>query len=152
MCFCAIFDKGQYGLTCIVPESNFSKRASKRNKVWAFDGNVWWIFERTIQVRLYVIIWLEFTKNILINVFEKELNISLPNIFQILVWVKLDDNFLWGIFSNWGIGKDLSLFQRLGNVFLNLQLLNMIERVNLFYFYHVISKLLWKPHHAHGPC
>ena len=33
VCFCAIFDKGQYGLTCIVPESNFSKRASKRNKV-----------------------------------------------------------------------------------------------------------------------
>ena len=52
----------------------------------------------------------------------------------------------------WGIGNNVSFFQRLGNVFLNLQFLNMIKIVNLLYFYHIISKLLWRLHHDHGPC
>ena len=32
-----IFLKGQYGSTCIVPDSSFSKDASDRNKARAFD-------------------------------------------------------------------------------------------------------------------
>ena len=31
--------KGQYGSTCIVPDSSFSKDVSNRNKTRAFDGN-----------------------------------------------------------------------------------------------------------------
>ena len=34
-----IFLKGQYGSTRIIPDSNFSKDAWKRNKARAFDGN-----------------------------------------------------------------------------------------------------------------
>ena len=34
-----IFLKGQYGSTCIVPDSSFSKDAPNRNKTRAFDGN-----------------------------------------------------------------------------------------------------------------
>ena len=34
-----IFLKVQYGLTCIVPDSNFSKDAWNRNKTQAFDEN-----------------------------------------------------------------------------------------------------------------
>ena len=33
------FLKGQYGSTCIVPDSSFSKDTSKRHKTRAFDGN-----------------------------------------------------------------------------------------------------------------
>ena len=50
------------------------------------------------------------------------------------------------------IGTKFAFFQRLENVFSNLQFLNMIESGFTKKKIFSKKKFLWKPHRAYGPC
>ena len=127
---------------------SFGGSQSQFEKIWWFIDGSWF----TQQSNGRKPDWLGVSSSFSSIYLKRELNISLSKIFPNIGKSETERLFFMGSFSLFlWIGTTFAFFHRLGKVFLSLQLLNMIERV-LLYFYHIVSIFLWIPHSAHGPC